>query len=100
MALTVMYDLPEITHQRYGALVRATNLDKRLPPDLTFHAAWEKEDGSGWQIFELWDSDEAFRTFLQEKFAPAMRGRSREFSVEILSNNVHPNNVRQILPNG
>ena len=68
--------------------MRAINFDRRRPPELKCHAAWKKDDGSGWQIFEVWDSEEAFQTFLQEKFTQAMRGRGRNFSLEILSANV------------
>lgn len=59
MSVAVMYDLPEMTHQRYGGLMRAINFDRRRPPELKFHAAWAKEDGSGWQVFEVWDSSGA-----------------------------------------
>ena len=83
-----MYDLPEMTHQRYGAVVRATNFDKQRPSELQFHVAWEKEDGTGWQIFEVWDSTEALQTFLEEKFSHAMRGRGREFRLTFLSGDV------------
>ena len=68
--------------------MRAINFDRRRPPELTFHAAWEKDDGSGWQIFEVWDSEEALQTFLQEKFSQAIRGRGREFTLTYLSTNV------------
>lgn len=88
MALAVMYDLPHMSHQRYGAVVRATNLDKRRPEEMKVHAAWEKEDGNGWQIFEVWESTEAFQTYLEEKFTQGMRGRSREFTITILSADV------------
>lgn len=89
MSVAVMYDLPEMTHQRYGGVMRAINFDRRRPPDLKFHAAWAKDDGSGWQIYEVWESSEALQTFLQEKLAPAMRGRGRSFTLTILSANVH-----------
>ncbi len=88
MALAVMYDMPGMTHQRYGAVMRAVNMDKRQPPELWFHAAWEKDDGSGWQFFEVWESPEAYQSYLQEKFTQAMRGRGREFTVTVLSGNV------------
>lgn len=88
MAVAVMYDLPGMNHQRYGAVMRAINFDRQRPSDLKFHAAWEKEDGSGWQIFEVWESPESLQTFLKEKFSQAMRGRGRQFSVEILSADV------------
>lgn len=88
MAVALMYDLPEMTHQRYGAVMRAINFDRQRPPELEFHAAWEKEDASGWQIFEVWESPDALQTHLQQRFSQAMRGRGREFSVEILSADV------------
>ncbi len=88
MSVAVMYDLPGMTHSRYGGVMRAINFDRRRPPELNFHAAWEKEDGSGWQIFEVWESDEVLHAFLQEKFTQAMRGRGREFSLTILSADV------------
>ena len=88
MAIAVMYDLPGMTHQRCGGLMRGINFDRRRPTELTIHAAWEKEDGSGWQIFEMWESSQAFETFLQQKFAHFMRGRVRSFGLETLSANV------------
>lgn len=88
MALAVMYDLPEMNHSRYGGAMRAINFDRRRPPELKFHAAWEKEEG-GWQIFEVWESSEAWEAFLRDKYSQALRGRGREFSVTILSTNVH-----------
>lgn len=89
MAVAVMYDLPGMTHQRYGAVMRAINFDRRRPPELKAHAAWEKEDGSGWQIFEVWESDEALQTFLQEKLAPPMGERGQDMTLTILSARVH-----------
>ena len=88
MAVAVMYDLPEMTNQRYGALMRGINFDRRRPQELKVHAAWEKENGSGWQIFEVWDSGAAFEAFLREKTAQFMRGRSWSFKLEIISTNV------------
>lgn len=85
----MMYDLPEMTHQRYGGIMRVINLDRRRPPEMKFHAAWAKHDGIDWQIYEVWESEETLQTFLQEKLAPAMRGRGRSFNLTILSTNVH-----------
>jgi hypothetical protein len=52
-----------MAHQRYGAVMRGINFDRRRPPELAFHAAWEKEEGPGWEIFEVWESSQAFETF-------------------------------------
>ena len=83
--LAVMYDLPEMTHSRYGGVMRAINFDRRRPPELTFHAAWAKEDGSGWQIFEVWESPQAWEAFFTQRYNDAMRGRGQKFSFDILS---------------
>jgi hypothetical protein len=88
MAVALMYDLPEMTHSRYGGAMRAINFDRRQPSELEFHAAWEKDEG-GWQIFEVWESPEAWEAFFQDRYSQALRGRGREFSVTVLSNNVH-----------
>ena len=89
MTLAVMFDLPHMTSSRYGATMRALNFDRRRPPELKVHAAWEKDDGDGWQIFEVWESKEAFDAFLQEHYSQALRGRGREFKLTFLSTDVH-----------
>jgi len=94
MTLALMYDLPDMTSPRYGGAMRAVNLDRRRPPELKLHAAWEKDEG-GWQIFEVWESYEAWEAFFRERYSQALRGRGREFSITVLSNNVH-----QIYTNG
>ncbi len=88
MALAVMYDLPDLTRPRYDDAMRALNFDRRRPKELWVHAAWEKEEG-GWQIFEVWESQVPYKAFLQERFTQVLRERSQQFSVTILSNNVH-----------
>jgi quinol monooxygenase YgiN len=87
MALALMYDLPEMTRPRYGGAMRTVNFDRRRPPELKVHVAWEKEEG-GWRIFEVWESYEAWKPFFDEKYLQALRGRGREFQLEILSNDV------------
>ncbi len=81
-----MYELPEMTRPRYGGAMRAVNLDKRRPPELKVHAAWDMEDG-GWQIFEVWESYEAWEAFFQ-RYSQALRGRGREVKITVLSANV------------
>jgi hypothetical protein len=87
MALALMYALPEMTRPRYGGAMRAINFDRRWPAGLQVHVAWEKEEG-GWQIFEVWESYEAWNTFFQERYSQALRGRGREFTLTVLSANV------------
>jgi hypothetical protein len=87
MALALMYDLPDMTRPRYGGAMREVSFDRRRPPELKVHAAWEKDEG-GWQIFEVWESYEAWEAFFQQKYSQALRGRGREFSITVLSAHV------------
>lgn len=93
MAVALMYDLPEMTRSMYRDVMRPIALDRRRPPELKVHAAWEKDEG-GWQIFEVWATYVAFEAYLQERFSQAARERVQEFSIEVLSANVH-----QVYPN-
>jgi hypothetical protein len=93
MAVALMYDLPEMTRPMYGDAMRPIDLDRRRPPELKVHAAWEKDEG-GWRIFEVWESQVAFQAFLQERYSQVLRGRVQEFSITVLSANVH-----QVYPN-
>jgi ABC-type transporter MlaC component len=88
MAVALMYDLPEMTRPRYEDAMRAVNLDRQQPTELKVHAAWEKDEG-GWQIFEVWESYVAWEASFQERYSQVLRGRGREFSITVLSANVH-----------
>ena len=88
MALAVLYELSGMTHQRYGATMRALNFDKRRPPELKVHTAFVKDDG-GWQIFEVWDSVEVWETLWVPRYLDALRGRGRTVDLNFLSTQVH-----------
>jgi hypothetical protein len=93
MAVALMYELPEMTRPIYGDAMRPIDIDRR-PPELKVHAAWEKDEG-GWQIFEVWESYVTFESYLHERFSQVLRERVQEFSVTVLSADVH-----QVYPNG
>ncbi len=88
MVLALMYNLPRMTRQRFGGAMREIDFDSRQPPGLKFHAAWEKDEG-GWQIFEVWESYEAWDAFFQERYSQVLSGHGGTFWVTVLSTEVH-----------
>lgn len=70
MAVVMMVDNPEGSQEVYDK-VRA-HLGIEQPAGGIFHVAGPSPTG-GFRVIELWESEEDARTFLRERFAPALQ---------------------------
>ena len=68
MAIAVTNDLPGMTAEQYDGFMSHIQGQLAAAPGLLAHTA-RPRDG-GWQVFELWQSEEDFTTFSQQVMAP------------------------------
>ena len=75
MAVSVTSVLPQGTAEQDDAMVQALDLENNPPPGARVRMAgpW----GSGWRIVSLWDSQEAFEAFRDERLLPALEQAGR-----------------------
>jgi hypothetical protein len=71
----MLLDAPEGTRELYEALTAKAfgTLQPAVPPEgLILHAAGPLPEG-GWRVFDVWESEEAFWRFFDERMLPAAR---------------------------
>jgi hypothetical protein len=76
MAIGLLFEIPDMTRERYDGVIEASGLADRLPPGQIFHAAGPME--GGWRVFDLWESRDHFDRFAQDTLAPLMGGQAPE----------------------
>ncbi len=57
------------TQEQYDAIHSHMRVDENPPAGLIFHTAGPIEDG--WGVIDVWESREAFDTFIGERLQPA-----------------------------
>jgi hypothetical protein len=70
MAVAMMVDNPNGSQELYERIRAHIGLDR--PAGGIFHIAGPSPNG-GWRVIEVWDSEEEAVSFLQDRFAPALR---------------------------
>jgi heme-degrading monooxygenase HmoA len=77
MAVGFIISFPGGTQEQYDTVLEQLNLGGRMAPGGIFHAAGPTEEG--WRVVDVWESQEAFDTFLHERLYQAMQnaGMSR-----------------------
>jgi hypothetical protein len=75
MTVLVITDVPGGTAEQDKALVEALNLDAEPPQGARARLGGPTE--GGWRIIGLWDSREAFDTYLRDRVLPAMQAAGR-----------------------
>jgi hypothetical protein len=71
MAVGIRMDFPGGTQEQYDRMMEQLNLGERMPPGGILHTSgWMPE---GWLVVEVWESQEAFDTFFEERLSPVMR---------------------------
>jgi heme-degrading monooxygenase HmoA len=72
MAVTMDLRMPGEAEQLYDPLNRELGVGKsKLPEGLIHHFATRTKDG--FNIFEVWDSQEAFNRFANDRLLPALQ---------------------------
>ncbi|MFI6011458.1 hypothetical protein ACIBAG_22020 [Streptomyces sp. NPDC051243] len=73
MAVLVVNQGAEWTQELYQATFDRAIPDRTNPPaGMVAHYAAPSE-GGGWQVIDVWESEEAFRRFLEESVVPAAK---------------------------
>ena len=73
MAVGMLFDAPDGTQGIYDRLTETMfgSLQPSTPPEgLILHTAGPLVDG-GWRVFDVWESEEAFWQFFDERVLPA-----------------------------
>jgi hypothetical protein len=73
MAVLVQSHSADWTQELYQATLDRVIPDPSKPPTgLIAHFGAPKEEG-GWQVVDVWESEEVFRRFLEEQLIPAAK---------------------------
>lgn len=75
MTIAMLIDNPRGSRELYESLLETMEAD--LPLGGICHVAGPSPAG-GWRVIEVWDTEEEARTFLAERFAPALRSAGFE----------------------
>lgn len=71
MALTFMMEFPGLTQQQYNQILDRLQPDRRPFQGELLHVAGPME--GGWSVVEIWESQDAFDRFIQEKMVPVLQ---------------------------
>ena len=75
MSIAMLVDNPAGSRELYEQILE--NLDQDLPLGGILHLAGPSPTG-GWRVIEIWESSEAAKHFLTERFAPALHAAGFE----------------------
>src|ERR671938_1582264 len=69
MALALLFEVPGYTQEHYDQVIETLQRGGKTAEGRLFHLAGPME--GGWRILDVWESQEAVNTFVQEKLGPA-----------------------------
>ncbi len=72
MAFRTQAVIPGMTQEVYEGLFQQVGAQLRVAPGFIAHIACPAADG--WDVIEIWESEEAAMTWLNEKIFPMMQG--------------------------
>ena len=72
MAIVMIMHWPEVTPELYDAAREGVGWEEDAPLGGRGHVAWFKDDGL--HVVDVWDTAEAFETFVQERLMPVVKG--------------------------
>ena len=70
MAVAMYMHWPEMTSDQYDAVMAKLGLDANPPAGGVLHVATATEDGV--EVWEVWQTEQAFNGFLQQRLLPAV----------------------------
>jgi hypothetical protein len=79
MAIVVVNVITDGTEEMYEAVTGKVMADNQLPEGCRVHIAGPVKDG--WRVITVWDSEDAFKRFREEKLIPALREVAGEEAV-------------------
>lgn len=72
MAVGMLVRIPEATQEMYDGVMEAMEWESRPQPD-GFVAHFAGPSEGGWFVFDVWESQEAFGRFAEERLKPALQ---------------------------
>jgi|1185.fasta_scaffold150420_1 hypothetical protein len=73
MAFVLVQEQPDMfTVEQYDAVTARMNVHEDPPKGLIAHTAGQSDDGK-WRIVDIWESEEAYKRFGDERLTPAIR---------------------------
>ena len=84
MAVAMTMHWPGLTSDQYDAVMAKLGLDANPPAGAVLHAATETDDGI--EVFEVWQTEQAFNSFLEHRMLPVVSelGLSGEPEVRVV----------------
>ena len=71
MALTVLYEIPGLTQERYDEIIKELQAGGITAQGRIFHVAGPME--GGWQVVDVFESQAAFEQFVGGNLGPVMQ---------------------------
>ena len=71
MAVTVLYQIPGLTQEKYNRIIEEFQAGGINTPGRVFHVAGPME--GGWQVVDVFESQQAFEQFIGGGLAPVMQ---------------------------
>jgi quinol monooxygenase YgiN len=71
MAIGMIFDGPGVTQAQYDQVRNEAAPGNRPPAGLLYHAAGPIPNG--WRVIEVWESQEAFDRFFQDRLGAALQ---------------------------
>jgi hypothetical protein len=72
MPVAVLNEMDGVTAETYDAVNDEMDVRGNPPDGLIFHTGGPKE-GGGWRIFDVWQDEDSFQRFEQERLGPAVQ---------------------------
>jgi hypothetical protein len=61
-----------VTKEQYDEARKRVEWEHSLPPGAQFHVVWFEHEGMN--VMDVWDSADAFNTFVQTRLMPVVKG--------------------------
>ena len=71
MATVMIMHWPEVSKAQYDQVRKDVHWEQDAPRGARLHVAWFAQDGC--RVLDVWDSQQAFETFLRERLMPAVQ---------------------------
>ena len=70
MAVAMLMHWPGVTSDQYDAVLAKIGLDANPPAGGVLHIA--TESGDGIEVYEIWQTEQAFNSFLEQRLLPVV----------------------------
>jgi hypothetical protein len=87
VAIGMWLDWPSATSEQYDRLREVVGWESEVPEGLILHAA--TFDSEGTHVFDVWESEEGFQRFIDERLMPGVQEVGIEGQPQVHTRRVH-----------